>query len=667
MAQKIEDLILQLVFDDKDASARIGRFDGKMKDLQHQAKRSGQSISQGFTAAKYGIMAAVAAIGTLAAVMNKSIQQASKYQEANSKMLTVFKDMQGEARSMRDELVKSYNMSTTAATELLAATGDILTGFGIQQQEALNLSGQVQRLSADLASFTNAQGGAKAVSDALTKAMLGERESLKTYGIAIMEADVKQKLYEKGQDKLTGAALRQAKAQATLEIAMSQSKNAIGDLERTQHSFANTQRRLGNTIEDMSLKFGAVFIPIATRVLQWFSDLVNKIPIDEVVGTLGALFAVFKDFAQRIWTIFESVGNALAYLLAGDFEQVGNEMDKLWGAITEGWHKTAEKITAEYHDAQDEFDAFMKGSVDSHAGAMQQIQEQEIEEQKAREERLKNEKKAREDYYENEKKMHESYREMRAEWAAEDLEKEDEKLDIMYQVGQLQYNQYRKVLDDRLNHAKLIYGQESIEYLKLIQQKKQLDDDYKKAKDEQDKKLVEAYTNIAGGMLTAAFNANSGMFQMGKDMATAQAIISAIQAASTTLAHYPFPFNIPLAAAALAQGYINVSKIRSQRYAPRKYARGGLIDQPTMALMGESGAEVVAPKRDFIQVVNNMITKGEVGVPAQTDNSVMIRRLDGLEKAIRDTRITKINIDGMEIARAVERGQTKVNTGKITY
>ena len=50
---------------------------------------------------------------------------------------------------------------------------------------------------------------------------------MKLLGIAIPETDLQQRLFEKGQNKLTGLALRQAKAEATLELVTQQFKHVI--------------------------------------------------------------------------------------------------------------------------------------------------------------------------------------------------------------------------------------------------------------------------------------------------------------------------------------------------------------------------------------------------------------------------------------------------------
>jgi hypothetical protein len=160
----------------------------------------------------------------------------------------------------------------------------MLTGFGFAQDEALNMSNEVAKLGADLASFTNVQGGAKTAVEALTKGLLGEREMMKSLGIAILESDLNARLLEKGQNKLTGSALRVAKAQATLELAMEQSKNAIGDFARSQGSLANQWKIMMARLDDLSVSIGTIFIPLGKSMVKVVVSLTKS--VQDNMGTI---------------------------------------------------------------------------------------------------------------------------------------------------------------------------------------------------------------------------------------------------------------------------------------------------------------------------------------------------------------------------------------------
>ncbi len=205
------------------------------------------------------------------------IKAASDAEETRSKFATVFQDVAKESEDTADRLAKDFGLSGVKTRELLGDTGDLLTGFGFTGKSALTLSRRVNELAVDLASFTNFSGGAEGASKALTKALLGERESVKSLGIAILEKDVKAKIKALAvTGALRGMTLRQAKAFATLEIAIEQSKNAIGDYARTSDAFANKIRLMNARLFDLKVLMGEILLPIATKLVNKIIELTEK-------------------------------------------------------------------------------------------------------------------------------------------------------------------------------------------------------------------------------------------------------------------------------------------------------------------------------------------------------------------------------------------------------
>jgi hypothetical protein len=195
------------------------------------------------------------------------VKAASDAEETATKFAVVFRDVEQGATKAFETLRNEYGLSTNASKELLGNTGDLLTGFGFSQQAALELSTEVNKLAVDLASFTNFSGGATGASQALTKALLGERESVKSLGISILEEDVQKQVAINTTNGLTFASERQAKAYATLQIAQSQSKNAIGDYARTQDGLANQTRLLQQRMNDLAVSFGEIMVPAVNKIV----------------------------------------------------------------------------------------------------------------------------------------------------------------------------------------------------------------------------------------------------------------------------------------------------------------------------------------------------------------------------------------------------------------
>lgn len=257
------------------------------------------------------------------------VKVASDAEETESKFATVFSGISEQSERVAKDLSRNFGLSSTASKQLLSDTGDLLTGFNFSQKQALELSESVNKLAVDLASFTNFSGGAEGASQALTKALLGERESIKSLGIAILEEDVKKQVQLNRAKGLTFETERQAKAYATLILAQNQSKNAIGDFARTSGSFANRLRIFRSRLNDVAKGFGNILLPYATRALEkltgfleWFDELEEStkkviLVFGAFVAALGPLLFFFGKILTVIGIISSTIGfGALGIILA---------------------------------------------------------------------------------------------------------------------------------------------------------------------------------------------------------------------------------------------------------------------------------------------------------------------------------------------------------------
>lgn len=273
-------IIIPVTTNASKATTAMGGLDKSIKKVEKSLKKNNTATNSNIKSFKNfanvvrGI-APIIGVAVLGRALQSSVKAASDLEEQTTKFLTVFRAVPLQAENMANELVTAYGLSRRESVQLLASTGDLLTGFGFTQQAALELSSSTQTLAADLASFNDIQGGAEEASRALTKGLLGEHESLKALGIIISEAGLKQELFVQGKDKLTGQALLQAKAEARLAIAIRQSANAIGDVARTQDSFANVQRRVIARTEDLKAAIGAELIPEVKKMGLAFLDAVG--------------------------------------------------------------------------------------------------------------------------------------------------------------------------------------------------------------------------------------------------------------------------------------------------------------------------------------------------------------------------------------------------------
>lgn len=259
-----------------------------------------------------GIAMSLAVTLPIVALGATAIKLASDFEETESKFNTVFSSIQQQATETAKNLKDNFGLSSRAALQLLGDTGDLLVGFGFTESAALEMSQQVNELAVDLASFTNVQGGAQSASAALTKALLGERESIKTLGISILESDVKARVLLNTQKGLTFASVRQAKAVATLQLATEQSSKAIGDFERTSGSFANQLRISKARLEDLAISLGKILLPTALKLLKIVKDWIER--FSALDASTKKIIIIMAGVAAAIGPVLFIVGNLITLL-----------------------------------------------------------------------------------------------------------------------------------------------------------------------------------------------------------------------------------------------------------------------------------------------------------------------------------------------------------------
>lgn len=230
------------------------------------------------------------------------IQSFSEMEEAANRFNAVFAQIPATASETAQKLQNEFNLSKQATFSMLASVGDLLTGFGFAQRQALALADAAARLGADLYSYTNYAGGAQGATEAITKAMLGETESVKALGVVIRQTSPEfmalMKKYE-----MQGFGENQAKAMTVLEQIRNQSKNAIGDWNRPGLTVAQQFQMIEQSGLKASENIGREIAEAVKPVLKAFNsllDLLGKLDSGTIhfIGTTGLLTAALAGIAK---------------------------------------------------------------------------------------------------------------------------------------------------------------------------------------------------------------------------------------------------------------------------------------------------------------------------------------------------------------------------------
>lgn len=243
------------------------------------------------------------------------IKLASDFEVSSRKFAAAFKGSEEAASAAVANLNANFGLAEAQATRLLANTGDLLKGFGATSEAALELSNNAQELAVALAAY-NGVPVAQA-SEAIKTALIGEKEALKTLGIAIRETNVDQQLLLDGTAHLTGQALDLAKAEATLTLAFAQSQDAVASLAENQDTLAFQTNALLGDIQDLAIQFGNILLPIVKDIVGGITEAVDifsglSIATQKTILKLAGLAAI----AGPVIAAIGAITTAFAFLAA---------------------------------------------------------------------------------------------------------------------------------------------------------------------------------------------------------------------------------------------------------------------------------------------------------------------------------------------------------------
>ena len=219
-----------------------------------------------------GQLRALGAIAGAGVVARQIFELGAAVEETGSKFATVFGDSAGGVQQSIDQFSSLAGLSRQAAQEVTATTGAIVQGFGIAGDQAATMAVQVSQLAADLASFNNVPVAetARAVQAGLT----GEMESLKRLGIAVLDADVKQRALAMTGKTLTSTLTAQEVVAARLELIYQRAGIQVGDLARTSDTAAASARTLAADFQNIKETIATALLPFITLVVEGFQNLI---------------------------------------------------------------------------------------------------------------------------------------------------------------------------------------------------------------------------------------------------------------------------------------------------------------------------------------------------------------------------------------------------------
>jgi phage-related protein len=235
---------------------------------------------------------AAAAVAGITAFGKAAIDSASRTQQAMGAVDSVFGRNAGQVKKWAAGAATSVGLAKSEYGELASVLGAQLKNMGLPMKQVAGQTNDLITLGADLAA-TYGGTTAEAV-EALSAAFRGETDPIERYGVSVKQADIAAQQAADGTDKLTGAAGKQAKTMALLELVNKQTADAQGQFARESDSAAGAAQIAAAQYENMKSNLGTALLPVVAALSTALGGLANLVSKNTTAFQIiaGAILAV---------------------------------------------------------------------------------------------------------------------------------------------------------------------------------------------------------------------------------------------------------------------------------------------------------------------------------------------------------------------------------------
>lgn len=200
----------------------------------------------------------------------------------------------GEYASLVDKASQSsiadFGMSELTLKQIASRFQAMGTAMGFTQGKMANMSLTITELAADMASFYNVEQ--EDVAKDLESIFTGETRPLRTFGLDLTEATLKEWAMKEGLDANISSMSQAEKAMLRYQYVMANTGAAQGDFARTAGSWSNQVRILRQNFEQLGSVLGGTLINALNPLIRAFNTAMGVIIAfaETISNALGKIF-----------------------------------------------------------------------------------------------------------------------------------------------------------------------------------------------------------------------------------------------------------------------------------------------------------------------------------------------------------------------------------------
>lgn len=240
-----------------------------------EAKQSAQEYQTALRAIKNGITSTIGVLRTLITAGFGLMSEAADFGETMNKFNVVAGKSSQVLGDFADRLADAYGLDPKDLYEGVASFKSVANSIKLADKPAEKFTKNLTSLSLDLASLYNTS--VEHAMESLVSGLHGQERAMKQYNVYLYEANIQQKAYDIGLRKSTASMNEAEKVCLRYMVAMDQTKDAQGDLQRTITSTANQIKILQAQFAQFKRALGQVFTVIGMTVVPVLNTLLNAL------------------------------------------------------------------------------------------------------------------------------------------------------------------------------------------------------------------------------------------------------------------------------------------------------------------------------------------------------------------------------------------------------
>lgn len=325
--------VSQNLIDMTNALAKLSRTGASSGKAANALGSSMGIFGKSATSAKKKSFSLASAIGKLYAtywlllravnLVKDSINISSDLTEVQNVVDTTFGSYSGLVEDMSKNSITEFGMSELTVKKTASRFQAMGTAMGFAKGQMAEMSIDLTKLTADMASFYNVEQDA--VAEDLASIFTGQSKPLRAYGLDLTEATIAEWAMKQGMDANVSSMTQAEKALLRYNYVLANTKNAQGDFAKTSDTWANQTRILIENFKALGSIVGGSFINALKPLVKALNAIMGKIiQFAKVVSdSLGVIFG---------WKYESGGAGSITEDLEGAESAAGGVSDGLGGA-----------------------------------------------------------------------------------------------------------------------------------------------------------------------------------------------------------------------------------------------------------------------------------------------------------------------------------------------